>query len=74
MALLNSRGEVVRRELPPLFARARPDLVRPLKQIEQEHIESAMILCAGDRNLAADRLRISRATLYRKVKRIRSEE
>jgi transcriptional regulator of acetoin/glycerol metabolism len=41
--------------------------VRPLIAVEREAIERAMILCNGDRVLAAKQLGISRATLYRKL-------
>jgi DNA-binding NtrC family response regulator len=41
--------------------------VRPLVAVEREAIERAMILCNGDRVLAAKQLGISRATLYRKL-------
>lgn len=52
----------------------RPDLVRPLRVVEREAIESAMILCGGDTALASERLEIGRATLYRKLSQWRSED
>ena len=35
--------------------------------MERKHIESAMILCQGNLMMAAKRLEISRAKLYRKL-------
>jgi DNA-binding NtrC family response regulator len=53
------------REPAEVLERIAPDLVRPLKVIAREAVESAMILCSGDRDEAAKRLGISRAKLYR---------
>lgn len=43
-------------------------LVRPLVDVEREAIQRAMIFCRGDRTIAAKRLGISQATLYRKLR------
>jgi DNA-binding NtrC family response regulator len=48
--------------------------VRPLWQVEQEAIMTAMILCRGKQALAARRLGISRETLNRKLKIYREME
>ena len=48
--------------------------VRPLVEVEREHIERAMILCAGNLQLAGTRLGISRATLYRKLQSYAHED
>ena len=77
MLIRNPRNaEVMQRleaEVMALRARPRPDLVRPLEEIQREAIESALILCAGDRCLAAERLGISRAAMYRYVRCFRAE-
>ena len=52
----------------------RPELVKPLRQITREHVESALILCAGNRGLAAKRLGMSLRTLMRWVEQFRSED
>lgn len=54
-------------------AEARPDLVKPLRQVIFDHVERAMILCEGNRAVAASRLGICRATLFRYLERIRQE-
>lgn len=41
----------------------RPDLVRPFRQTVQDAIESAMILCGGNKSLAARALGVKRTTL-----------
>jgi two-component system nitrogen regulation response regulator GlnG/two-component system response regulator HydG len=38
-----------------------------LRQAEREHILRAMILCRGNVELAAERLGITRKTLYRRL-------
>jgi DNA-binding NtrC family response regulator len=77
MALMQQDGSLltvpalrgmVRRAVP------RPDLVRRLNVVEREAIESALILCAGDRDLAAASLGISRVTLFRKIKKYATED
>jgi DNA-binding NtrC family response regulator len=56
----------------------RPDLVNPLReqklQFVRETIESALILCGGNRSLAADRLQISRQEIAKWVQRFRRED
>jgi DNA-binding NtrC family response regulator len=42
-----------------------------LRKIEDRHILETLDLCHGDKNKAAERLGISRATLYRKLRRAR---
>lgn len=69
MPLIQQSGEVYR---PP--ARIRPELVRPLGTVAREAIESALILCGGNRKLAARRLGISRETLQRKIAAYRLED
>lgn len=44
--------------------------IRPLRVVEQEAIVQAMILTGGDADQAAERLGISRATMYRKLKEL----
>jgi transcriptional regulator with PAS, ATPase and Fis domain len=74
MALLTAKGEIVRRELPMgIIVRPRPDLVRPLRTVERETVESALILCEGNRGLAAKRLGIAYRTLMRWVEDFRQE-
>jgi DNA-binding NtrC family response regulator len=61
-------------ENPNALERVAPLLVRPLKTVERATIESAMILCQGDRELAANRLQIGRSTLWRKLRGYREED
>jgi len=42
--------------------------VRPLAEIEEEHIRTALDKCGGNIKLAAELLGISRQTLYNKIK------
>lgn len=49
-----------------LLARAQAS-IRPLTDLAEEAICTALLLCHGDRELAAQRLGISRATLYRRL-------
>lgn len=78
MALLLRDGTVFRRVTDDQFFRA-PAItlanartiktsIRRLGEVEQGVIESALILCEGNRIEAAGRLGISRATLYRKIR------
>jgi DNA-binding NtrC family response regulator len=67
MSLLLQDGTVFQQVRP------RPDLVVPLAQAEREAIESALILCAGNRTLAAHQLGISSRTLFVRMKKYRSE-
>lgn len=52
--------------------------IRPLAEVEKEAtkeaVASAMILCRGNVDLAAHRLQISRATMYRKLKLLMAVE
>ena len=57
-----------------LLTRVARDLVRPLSQVKREAVESAMILCAGNRTEAAFRLGISRAALARMLDRWKRED
>ena len=66
MALLTQSGKVIRRQPPIDLERVR-DLIRPLAEVEQRAIESAMILCEGHRAEAAQRLGIDPLTLRRRI-------
>ena len=73
MALLAKSGAVIRQKPMTLFeARQVKELIRPLAIIEQEAIESALILCEGRCLEAARRLGIGKTTLYRKVHQYRT--
>ncbi|HKM99465.1 MAG TPA: helix-turn-helix domain-containing protein [Candidatus Binataceae bacterium] len=50
------------------------EFVVPLAQVEQEHIERAMVLCRGDTELASERLGISRSTLFRRLAEYREKD
>lgn len=50
------------------------EFVRPLAQVEKEHILNAMILCKGNLKLATERLGISSATLYRRLEEYADKE
>ena len=65
MSLLRQDGTLF--PVPTFNLAHAPRLIRPLKEWEKKHIESAMILCQGNLMLAAKRLGISRAKLYRKL-------
>lgn len=41
--------------------------VRPLREIEEEHVQFALRACNGNKKRAAEALGISRDTLYRKL-------
>jgi two-component system, repressor protein LuxO len=67
MALLErSRNEILER--------IAADLIRPLKVVQRETVERAMILCEGDVDEAAARLKISRTTLYRMLRAWKKED
>lgn len=85
MALLANDGTIVRRwpasPLPAIIdrtkldrAKPRPDLVKPLKSAKRAHIESALILCGGDRSLAARQLGVSRGALQKWIAEFRAED
>ena len=77
MALLQQDGSLVTAPaLRVAVARAvpRPELVKPLADVEREAVESAMILCGGNREQARRVLRISRAKLFRKLRTYRAQD
>jgi len=57
-----------------LPVKTRPDLVRPLATVTREAIESALILCGGNRKEAARRLGLSLATIQRHIATFRAED
>ena len=59
---------------PEVLQRIAPDLVRPLASVERAAIESAMILCEGNASMAAEKLGVSRDTLYRKLREYRKAD
>lgn len=61
------QGKVV-----PIRERA-PDFIIPLEHVKQAAVESALILCEGNITLAAKYLRISRASMFRWVKKFRQQ-
>ena len=75
MSLLTLRPmkRVTPKVLPFHKVEARPELVRPLTEVIFDHVERAMILCEGNRELAAGRLGISRSTLFRYLNQIQRE-
>ena len=56
-----------------VLERIAPDLVRPLATVKRETIESALILCSGNRGEAAKRLKISRKALYESMRKWKDE-
>jgi transcriptional regulator with PAS, ATPase and Fis domain len=74
MALLTHRGSVIQKHEVLVIVRERPDLVRPLRAVERAHVESALILCGGNRQLTAKRLQVSLATVQRWVRKFREED
>lgn len=42
--------------------------IRPIAELEKDAIMQALILCEGDRIEAAKRLKISKSSIYRKLK------
>ncbi|MFN3614645.1 MAG: helix-turn-helix domain-containing protein, partial [Rubrimonas sp.] len=52
---------------PGAAATAGPDRVRPLAEVEADHIRFALTACGGNLAETARRLGISRSTLYRKM-------
>lgn len=50
------------------------EFIRPLAEVEKDAIVQAMILCRGSYVKASRRLKISRATLFRKLKSYADEE
>jgi propionate catabolism operon transcriptional regulator len=65
-------GEALRSVVPELFVRdegsGTPDLGRIARSGEQAHIRAVLDECGGDRGAAAQRLGISRTTLWRKLR------
>lgn len=58
----------------PLRYYARPDLVRPLNTVIRETIERALILCAGDKIMAAAQLGMNLRGLRRKLKQYKIDD
>jgi DNA-binding NtrC family response regulator len=57
-----------------ILQRVARDLVKPLELVTRQAIESAMILCEGNKTEVAFRLGISRPTLMRHLKQYRRED
>jgi len=73
MALLTQNGQVLRRRTAPPIALSRVrELIRPLDEVEQKAIKSALILCEGHRGEAASRLGIDPHTLRKKIHKYRA--
>lgn len=75
--LLQKDGALIS-ELPAGIARRATvqkalSLIRPLAEVEQAAIESAMILCEGNVAKAARHLQIKRSTLASRLKKIRAQ-
>lgn len=64
---LEDLSEEIRQSLPKPVAIH--GLVRPLEEVEKEHILAALKLNAGNQTHTAEQLQIGAATLYRKLKR-----
>ncbi|MFH1723881.1 MAG: sigma-54 dependent transcriptional regulator [Elusimicrobiota bacterium] len=70
-AVILAAGEEIRPEdLPPEVRSAGfgGDAVRPLREVEKEHILTTLDACGGNQGEAAKRLKIGRNTLWRKLK------
>ena len=51
----------------PRACSAASERVRPLRDVELEHVRFALDVCGGNKSQAAQALGISRDTLYRKI-------
>jgi sigma-54 dependent transcriptional regulator, acetoin dehydrogenase operon transcriptional activator AcoR len=51
----------------PRACSATSEQVRPLREVELEHVRFALHVCNGNKSQAAQALGISRDTLYRKI-------
>lgn len=77
MALLTNSGEVIYELLPVprvIDLADAPKLIVPLRLVERRAIESAMILCLGNRRIAAAHLGISYANLRNKLRGYLAED
>mgnify|MGYP001564965326 CR=1 FL=1 len=54
--------------------RIQPEHIRPLREVEREHIERAILACRGDLTLAAAHLGVSKRTVYYRLKQWRAED
>lgn len=72
MSLLQKDGTLYHPPIP------RPDLIRPLQEVVDETlrrtVETAMVLCAGNRALAAFSLGICTRTLYNHLQRFQEQD
>jgi DNA-binding NtrC family response regulator len=71
--VLAENGVITEDDLPPEVARresapAAPAEGQSLEKMEREHILAVLRECGGNKRLAAERLAISRSTLYEKLK------
>ncbi|NOZ77799.1 MAG: sigma-54-dependent Fis family transcriptional regulator [Acidobacteria bacterium] len=67
--ILAGRGQITARHLPRNLADGRDAVLRPLADIEREHIVNVLRSTGGNIKRAASILGISRSTLYEKLKR-----
>jgi len=70
VALLLPNGRIRKTERSLI----RPDLVRPLAEVKQNAIESALILCGGNRRLTARQLGIAYRTVLWYVRKFRKQQ
>jgi len=70
VASILSKGKVIGIEdLPFRESRLSSEIVKPLNEMEKEHIHQALTYCAGNKTRAAKMLGISLRNLYRKIER-----
>jgi DNA-binding NtrC family response regulator len=70
VASILSKGKYISVDEIPIHEKNQPtETIKPLNEIEKEHIHQALNFCAGNKTRAAKMLGISLRNLYRKIER-----
>lgn len=68
-AMLSTKKEIAAQDLPIPRTSKKTEKIKPLDEMEKEHISRVLVYCDGNKSRAAKSLGISLRNLYRKIER-----